>query len=117
MNSEIGRYGYEGTVRPSYYRIRQWNPMFSSYQIMLVRIDEFGNDEFVGYRSLADGERIEDVATWTKQSGNTLPQRCEKLRLTRRSGLKTDRPRRSARAGPRADGSRHREILQRRRRD
>ena len=48
MNSDIGRYGYEGTVRPSYYRIRQWNPMFSSCQIMPVCIDEFGNDEFVG---------------------------------------------------------------------
>ena len=43
--------------------MRQFNPMLNLWQILLVRIDEFGSHEHAGYGSLADGERIEDVMT------------------------------------------------------
>ncbi len=63
MNNEIARFGQQTAVTPRYYRVRQFNPMLNSWQILLVRIDEFGSHEQAGYGTLTEGERIEDVMT------------------------------------------------------
>jgi hypothetical protein len=61
VNNEIGRFGQQAGVTPRYYRIKQYHPTFRTWQVLLVRIDELGNEEFAGYGALAEGESIGNV--------------------------------------------------------
>ena len=61
MNNEIGRLGQQAEVTPRYYRVKQYHPTFRTWQVLLVRIDELGNEQFAGYGTLAEGESIDQV--------------------------------------------------------
>jgi hypothetical protein len=61
--TDIGRYGQQGVVVPSYYKVREYWPMFGRWQVRIYHIDEHGKATASGHGTLAEGERVEGLMT------------------------------------------------------